>query len=203
LLSTIMDKLSNLARFKQACPFLGRSSIPALRALSTTVSPRHPALSALTEKAAGCPFMGPALAVRSAQILKAGYASVADVHHPQAVPAAGCPHAAAARGANPATNPDATTETKAAVPEATKEAKPGHFDYDGFYRGELKKKHDDKSYRYFNNINRLAGKFTVAHTADVKDEVDVWCSNDYLGMSKSPVVLNTMQYVGSRCFDLN
>lgn len=50
-----------------------------------------------------------------------------------------------------------------------------------------------RSYRYFNNINRLAGKFPVAHTANTKDEVDVWCSNDYLGMSKNPVVMDTMK----------
>jgi 5-aminolevulinate synthase len=50
-----------------------------------------------------------------------------------------------------------------------------------------------RSYRYFNNINRLAAKFPVAHTSNTKDEVDVWCSNDYLGMSKNPVVLETMK----------
>ncbi|KAF9263605.1 5-aminolevulinate synthase [Marasmius fiardii PR-910] len=66
------------------------------------------------------------------------------------------------------------------------------FQYEQFYATELDKKHQDKSYRYFNNINRLAGKFPVAHTADVQDEVQVWCSNDYLGMGNNPVVLETM-----------
>ena len=33
------------------------------------------------------------------------------------------------------------------------------FDYDAFYQNELDKKHKDKSYRYFNNINRLAKEF--------------------------------------------
>ena len=50
-----------------------------------------------------------------------------------------------------------------------------------------------RSYRYFNNINRLAAKFPVAHTANTKDEVDVWCANDYLGMGRNPVVLDTMK----------
>ncbi|KAJ8086396.1 mitochondrial 5-aminolevulinate synthase [Marasmius tenuissimus] len=66
------------------------------------------------------------------------------------------------------------------------------FQYEQFYQTELDKKHQDKSYRYFNNINRLATKFPVAHTGDVKDEVQVWCSNDYLGMGNNPVVLETM-----------
>ncbi|KAK7060341.1 mitochondrial 5-aminolevulinate synthase [Paramarasmius palmivorus] len=68
----------------------------------------------------------------------------------------------------------------------------GGFNYEQFYSDELDKKHKDKSYRYFNNINRLAAKFPVAHTGDVKDEVQVWCSNDYLGMGNNPVVLETM-----------
>ena len=70
------------------------------------------------------------------------------------------------------------------------------FNYEAFYKEELDKKHQDKSYRYFNNINRLAGKFPVAHTANPKDEVQVWCANDYLGMGNNPVVLETIQYVG-------
>ena len=69
----------------------------------------------------------------------------------------------------------------------------GTFDYNRFYDAELEKKHQDKSYRYFNNINRLAAKFPVAHTANTKDEVDVWCSNDYLGMSKNRIVTGTMK----------
>ena len=69
------------------------------------------------------------------------------------------------------------------------------FDYEGFYAAELEKKHKDKSYRYFNNINRLANEFPVAHTSSPEDKVTVWCANDYLGMGKSPVVLNTMQFV--------
>jgi len=38
----------------------------------------------------------------------------------------------------------------------------------------------------------MAAKFPVAHTARTDIEVDVWCSNDYLGMGKNPAVLDTM-----------
>ncbi|OLY79696.1 5-aminolevulinate synthase, mitochondrial [Smittium mucronatum] len=65
-------------------------------------------------------------------------------------------------------------------------------DYEGIFEAKLEKKHQDKSYRYFNNINRLAKEFPKAHTADRFQYVDVWCSNDYLGMSKNPVVINAM-----------
>ncbi|PGH23437.1 5-aminolevulinate synthase, mitochondrial [Polytolypa hystricis UAMH7299] len=66
------------------------------------------------------------------------------------------------------------------------------FDYDGFYNAELEKKHKDKSYRYFNNINRLAQEFPRAHMATPEEKVTVWCANDYLGMGRNPYVLKTM-----------
>lgn len=66
------------------------------------------------------------------------------------------------------------------------------FDYEGFYHNELDKKHKDKSYRYFNNINRLAKEFPRAHKESAEDKVTVWCSNDYLGMGRNPLVLKSM-----------
>lgn len=56
----------------------------------------------------------------------------------------------------------------------------------------MEKKHKDKSYRYFNNINRLAKEFPRAHTGSVDERVTVWCSNDYLGMGRNPKVLEAM-----------
>jgi 5-aminolevulinate synthase len=126
-----------------------------------------------------------------------------------------CPHAskalAAARMAEELASAkrrsDALKATKAAAQQAAA-SKPsqepsaalkqcpvhaGGFSYEQFYADELQKKHDDKSYRYFNTINRLATKFPVAHTADTETEVEVWCANDYLGMGNNPAVLETMQ----------
>jgi 5-aminolevulinate synthase len=66
------------------------------------------------------------------------------------------------------------------------------FDYEDCFGKEIEKKHRDKSYRYFNNINRLAEQFPKAHTAN-GEKVTVWCSNDYLGMSKHPLVVDSMK----------
>lgn len=66
------------------------------------------------------------------------------------------------------------------------------FDYEGFYQAQLDKKHKDKSYRYFNNINRLAKEFPRAHMSSMEERVTVWCSNDYLGMGRNPLVLKKM-----------
>jgi 5-aminolevulinate synthase len=118
-----------------------------------------------------------------------------------------CPHASAARRAAELAQAMAEAkETKTASTSATAaetcpfahkatEAKEKFFNYEAFYAAELEKKHQDKSYRYFNNINRLANKFPVAHTGATEEEVTVWCANDYLGMGKNPVVLETIQYV--------
>ncbi|KAI9215882.1 pyridoxal phosphate-dependent transferase, partial [Blastocladiella britannica] len=66
------------------------------------------------------------------------------------------------------------------------------FDYDNFFATELDKKKRDQSYRYFNNINRLAQAYPTAHTG-TGDNVTVWCANDYLGMSRHPVVTEAMK----------
>ncbi|KAF8665655.1 hypothetical protein AX16_000109 [Volvariella volvacea WC 439] len=229
-----MDKLSTLTRFKALCPFLGKTQTATLRTLCTSSSPRFPTLSVLTERATSCPVMGPALNVRSKELV-AGYASVAangdvdKIHKEKGViPPPGatvemCPHASAARAAarmaeelaaaaklkaqenaaRQATSQPAFPASPGGCPfhqraagaqpkSAPRPANPGAFNYEEFYVQELDKKHQDKSYRYFNNINRLAAKFPVAHTSNPKDEVEVWCANDYLGMGNNPVVLETM-----------
>lgn len=129
-----------------------------------------------------CPHASKALAAaRMAEDLAKAKQHKAAKIAPQAssskVPAAACPF-------------HATTAEK-----TTRPVTPGGFDYEQFYTTELDKKHKDASYRYFNNINRLATKFPIAHTGDPKDQVEVWCANDYLGMGNNPVVLETMQYV--------
>lgn len=94
------------------------------------------------------------------------------VQFPPAVPVNRKANAAPLTGKSPSTN--------------------GKFNYNGFYQGELDKKHKDKSYRYFNNINRLAKEFPQAHGANREERVTVWCSNDYLGMGRNSQVLKEM-----------
>src|SRR6478609_7777934 len=75
---------------------------------------------------------------------------------------------------------------------AISDASRAKFNYDAYYNTELEKKHKDKSYRYFNNINRLAKEFPRAHMANPEERVTVWCANDYLGMGRNPRVLQKM-----------
>lgn len=69
------------------------------------------------------------------------------------------------------------------------------FDYAGFVEALLEQKRQDNSYRYFNNINRLAQEFPQAHCALEDDKVTVWCSNDYLGMGHFPGTIAEMKRV--------
>jgi 5-aminolevulinate synthase len=82
-----------------------------------------------------------------------------------------------------------------AAPKAKPKSEPNKkpINYDGIFERELEKKRRDKSYRYFNNINRLASKFPLAESPSAKGKVAVWCSNDYLGMSRHPIVVDAIK----------
>ncbi|GAK67737.1 delta-aminolevulinic acid synthase [Moesziomyces antarcticus] len=77
-------------------------------------------------------------------------------------------------------------------PDPEPHNRPG-FHYEQFYHDQLQAKHADKSYRYFNNINRLAGNAPKGHLSAEADEITVWCANDYQNMSRHPAVLEAMK----------
>lgn len=67
--------------------------------------------------------------------------------------------------------------------------------YDKIFSEALDNLHASGQYRYFTNINRIAGRYPQAHLLDPNGrprEITVWCSNDYLGMSTHPAVLEAM-----------
>ena len=91
-------------------------------------------------------------------------------YNPSATPSGKCPHAKAAQQAAAVAKQEAEKASRVEAQRSPVAAKSsGAFDYGGFYETELEKKHKDKSYRYFNNINRLAQDFPRAHmTASMK-----------------------------------
>ncbi|CDS14200.1 Putative 5-aminolevulinate synthase [Lichtheimia ramosa] len=170
-----------LAQAKKSCPFLHVASASSLRRLSTLQSKAAKPGSALLNKAQQCPVMSQAIQTR-------GISTSRVVTQKPTTPVKA--KAVEQSEVAPVRPPVATvTETT----PASFETKSKHFDYEAFYQHELEKKHKDKSYRYFNNINRLAQKFPRAHTARVEDEVTVWCANDYLGMGRNPVLTEAMK----------
>ncbi|KAM6947589.1 5-aminolevulinate synthase, non-specific, mitochondrial [Lycodopsis pacificus] len=79
------------------------------------------------------------------------------------------------------------------------------YQYDEFFERKIEEKKSDHTYRVFKTVNRLANEFPMADdftsSLDEKRDVSVWCSNDYLGMSRHPRVvqsiMETLQKHGS------
>uniref|UniRef100_A0A3B3ZNW9 5-aminolevulinate synthase n=1 Tax=Periophthalmus magnuspinnatus TaxID=409849 RepID=A0A3B3ZNW9_9GOBI len=68
--------------------------------------------------------------------------------------------------------------------------------YDKFFEKKIEEKKSDHTYRVFKTVNRLANEFPMANdfseSLEDKRDVSVWCSNDYLGMSRHPRVIQTI-----------
>lgn len=63
------------------------------------------------------------------------------------------------------------------------------FPYENFFTEQIERKKMDHSYRVFRKVNRLAENFPHANEfSDGCRPITVWCSNDYLGMSRHPKV---------------
>ncbi|XP_021495555.1 5-aminolevulinate synthase, non-specific, mitochondrial [Meriones unguiculatus] len=66
------------------------------------------------------------------------------------------------------------------------------FQYDHFFEKKIDEKKNDHTYRVFKTVNRKAQTFPMADdytdSLITKKQVSVWCSNDYLGMSRHPRV---------------
>uniref|UniRef100_A0A3P8TBI2 5-aminolevulinate synthase n=1 Tax=Amphiprion percula TaxID=161767 RepID=A0A3P8TBI2_AMPPE len=70
------------------------------------------------------------------------------------------------------------------------------YDYDHFFSEKIAEKKKDHTYRVFKTVNRSAEVFPFAEDYSISgregSQVSVWCSNDYLGMSRHPRVLSAI-----------
>ncbi|KAK6843622.1 5-aminolevulinate synthase [Apiospora arundinis] len=199
-----------LRQSKAMCPFLKKTSTTTLRALSTSTRP-HPqaspcggTISKLQLLGQRCPVMGKALAIQSSRVGVTAPTAVAGMRSFSG-------HAKSGKAKIHTSRPNEARAVDAPllagqIPPAAPAQKQGNasnlpgqpasddakFNYDSFYQAELDKKHKDRSYRYFNNINRLAREFPRAHMANKEERVTVWCANDYLGMGRNSQVIKAM-----------
>ncbi|PSS03819.1 pyridoxal phosphate-dependent transferase [Coniella lustricola] len=156
-----------------------------------------------------CPVMGKAMAVQSTKFgpMGTGIAGLSSHsvagHHGTKLNKTRNIHSSRSQEARAVEAPLFTHDKPQAPPAIPRQTVPaagrsadasanGKFDYEAYYNAELDKKHKDRSYRYFNNINRLAKEFPRAHMANREERVTVWCANDYLGMGRNPHVLRSM-----------
>jgi 5-aminolevulinate synthase len=72
--------------------------------------------------------------------------------------------------------------------------------YDRFFSDALTRLRDERRYRVFADLERIAGRLPHAiwHSPHGAREVVVWCSNDYLGMSQHPRVIGAMVETATR-----
>lgn len=76
------------------------------------------------------------------------------------------------------------------------------MDFESFFKGELDGLHQEGRYRVFADLERQRGQFPKAtryNAAGEKQDVTVWCSNDYLGMGQHPKVTEAMKLAIDQC----
>src|SRR3954469_4194752 len=74
------------------------------------------------------------------------------------------------------------------------------MNYDKYFSDALGRLRDERRYRVFVDLERIAGRFPHArwHAPEGARDIVIWCSNDYLGMGQHPKVIGAMVETATR-----
>ena len=200
---------------RRLCPFIKRTPSIQLRGMVRQHHSAPNSGSLLVERAEECPYMSQQVATsentysKSHTLLGASSSTPHPLSPAMLASGARCPvfhqqrtfatqSAGIARASAPPTHGvpgQRRTPSSGIGPLERPPAKEGPgFDFEAFYHEELRQKHEQNTYRYFNNINRLASRAPIGHlTENENQEITVWCANDYQNMSRHPRVIEAVK----------